>query len=230
MKNIILATLVCVGLIGCGGGTTTASDGTSGNNTQTTSTVTSDFKIDLTKVSGYSSNDSVEDQYLSVINYLRSLHIKCNDETGVSGPSGVDLQWNIHLEDAAQEHSNDMANSHFFAHAGSGTSNDITGQTFTPSRQSSPADRVARQGYDYSITGENIFVKYTHPNEADNIVWVEAMEGWMTSTTGHCSNIMNHDYRDFAMAEVRGEENRIFSDGVTRLAKTSYWTQSFAAK
>ena len=179
---------------------------------------------------GYSVDDPIEDQYLAVVNYLRGLRIKCNDTKGFEGPVGVDLQWNGLLEDAAQEHSDDMAKSAHFDHLGSGTENDITGQTFDPPRQSTVAERIERAGYQWTTYGENIAMRWSYPDKPSNTAWVRAMEDWMKSKTGHCSNIMNPDFRDFGMAESRGVEEKVFSDGNTYLVNTAYWTQNFGAQ
>ena len=191
--------------------------------------VDANFSIDLTQVAGYSANDPIEDQYLSVINYLRGLHIKCNDPTALEGPVGSDLVWNTFLTDSSQEHSEDMLSTGIFTHEGTGTRTDITGQTFTPTRKSTPFERMTRNGYSYITAGENIAYRAAYPT-LPNDAWVRAMEGWMTSHTGHCSNIMNPDFIDFGMAESRGTRAILFSDGVTRDAPAAYWTQNFGAE
>jgi len=218
MKNIALYSFVCFTLIGCGGG---------GNSFSSDVSIIGDnFSIDLTKVSGYRANDSKEDRFLTVINYLRSLHIKCNDSEGREGPVGIDLEWNTLLNDAAQEHSDDMLATGIFSHDGSGKQTDITGQTSTPSKKSNPFERMNYHGYIYDNAGENISTRANTESFSDT-VWVGAFEGLMKSSTGHCSNIMSPDFRDFAMAESLGMREVSFNGNVTRMANVGYWTQNF---
>jgi len=198
------------------------------DNSETT-VINDDFTIDLSQIDDYHANDPIEDQYLAVINYLRSLHIKCNDASGLEGPVGIDLIRNTFLENSAKEHSDDMLATGQFAHDGSGTQNDITGQTFTPARASTPFERMVHNGYNYSLAGENIAYRAAYPELASD-AWVRAIEDLMKSHSGHCSNIMNPNFRDFGMAEARGVESIQFSDGVTREVPTAYWTQNFGAQ
>jgi len=85
MKKPLLyssAAIVLLLLSACGGGSTFSA----GSNAPV---VDNSFSIDLSKVSGYSSTDPIEDQYLAVVNYLRSQHLQCNDHLGISGPSNA---------------------------------------------------------------------------------------------------------------------------------------------
>jgi len=194
--------------------------------------IISPSEINLTKaiqegnIIGYDATDPVEDQYLAVINYLRSLKVKCNDSEGFEGPVGSDLEWNALLENAAKEHSQDMLLSEHYGHEGSGTAFDITGQAIDPVSQSTPFERMIYNGYDYSTASENIAMTAKYPNlESD--AWITTMEAWMKSDTGHCSNIMNPNFTDFGMYESRGTSDFTFSDGVTRTSPVAYWTQNF---
>ena len=191
--------------------------------------IDNNFTIDLSVVANYNANDSIEEQYLSVVNHLRSLRIKCNDASGFNGPVGRDLTWNTFLKDAAKEHSDDMLANNNMTHAGSGTQSDITGQTFNPAKASTASERMNSQGYDWIRSGENISHSAAYPKLSET-AWIQAMEGWMKSHTGHCSNIMNPNFRDFGMAEARGTSDVIFSDGVTRTAPVAYWTQNFGTQ
>ena len=234
IKKIYLPMLMGVLLAGCGGGSTpvdattledtttsTASTSTMPTvpSTTTVPMITSDFKINLADVEGYSTNDTIEDQYLSVINHLRSLSIECNDSHAYSGPSGVDMQWNVLLSDAAEEHSEDMRIAEHYAHDGSGTDSDITGQTFTPTRASKFYERIEHNGFNGS-SAENIAIYASTPTQAQSDKWVTIMEAWMTSTTGHCSNIMNPSLTEFGMHESRADVN---GTGWYKV----YWTQNF---
>ena len=193
---------------GCGG---------SSNNSTGAAVVDSSFSIDLNKVSGYNSSDPIEDQYLAVINYLRSQHLKCNDHLGIEGPSAP-LTWNADLAAAALEHSRDMNISGHYGHTGSATSSDITGTHV--GHASTFSERITYNGYSGNTTGENIANSASKPNPVPNDYWVRVIEGWMKSTSGHCSNIMYPDFEDFGMAEVRADVN------ATGWYLT-YWTQNF---
>ena len=189
---------------GCGGG------GNDSRDSGGTGVVGNSFSIDLNKVSGYNSSDPIEDQYLAVINYLRSQHLKCNDHLGIEGPSAP-LTWNADLADAALEHSQDMNISGHYGHIGSGTPSDITG-TYV-GHASTFTERIIYNGYGGNTTGENI--ANVTSNSIPNDYWVTVMEEWMKSTSGHCSNIMHPSFEDFGMAEVRADGN------------ATYWTQNF---
>lgn len=231
---VFLMLLLLLFQIGCSGSSDNkkevSSPGSASNlDTSTTpSTLVSaeNFRIDLSKVSGYETGASKEDRFLSVVNYIRTLAIKCNDTSGLSGPVNVALLWNGLLNEAAQEHSDDMLATRTFSHSGSGTNSDVTGQTFSPVRASTPFERMRYHDYNYVTAAENIASRSTYPKLSD-ASWVKAFEGWVTSKTGHCSNIMNPKFRDFGMAESLGKKNIRFDDGVTRAADVAYWTQKF---
>jgi len=234
MKKIGFYSLVCLFLIGCGGGGTTTPD-----DSVTPPIVKDDVNTILAKDLNLTKdiNDgklvidtsaSIEDQYLKVINYLRSLKIKCNDSHAEEGPVNS-IMWHTLLADAAKEHSDDMNTSGVYSHDGSGTVSDITGQTFTPIRKSKPHERVKLQNYNYVITGENIAFAASYPKLSVS-AWVSTMEGWMKSDEGHCSNIMNPNFKEFGMSEIRGRKDVTFKDGVTRNSPVAYWTQSFGAR
>ncbi len=175
------------------------------------------------KIGGYNKNDPIEDQYLAVINYFRSLKIECNDPFAITGPSGKDMTWNTFLADAAQEHSEDMKLSVWYDHNGSGTINDITGQTLTPVRPSTFSQRIKRNGYNGSFVAENIAMVKAKPAAPSVNTWLKVMEGWIKSTSGHCSNIMNPDLTEFGMHESRAA---VDVNGWHKV----YWTQDFGGQ
>ena len=187
------------------------------------------FSINLEEIENYNPNDTIEDQYLTVINYLRSLHIKCNDKHALEGPVSPDLVWETLLTDSSQEHSNDMLITNNFAHNGSGQESDITGQTFNPVRASTPFERMHHHNYFYTRAGENIAYRAAYPILKSD-AWVRAMEDWMKSHTGHCSNIMNPSFHDFGMVEARGTKPMVLSNGITRDVPIAYWTQNFGTR
>jgi len=201
-----------------------------------TKLIDKNFKIDINKIKNYDSSASIEEQYLTVINYLRSLKVKCHDENAFEGPVGSDLIWNVLLEDSSKEHSDDMSLNKIFTHDGTGKTSDITGQSFNPPRKSDPFERMKAHGYNYLSAGENIaYSEGTTFAIGDSIsdplsdkAWIDAMEGWMKSETGHCSNIMNPDFIEFGMAETRDVKK--FYDkniGEWLIESTAFWTQNF---
>ena len=100
------------------------------------------------------------------------------------------------LTAAAQTHANDMARQRFLEHTGS--------------NGSTPAKRIARQGYRYELVGENIAAG---PGSADEVV-----SGWLKSP-GHCANIMSPGFMEMGVACALNQNDEY---GV-------YWAQVFAA-
>lgn len=115
------------------------------------------------------------DDTLRLVNAHRAAGASCGDH-GSFAPAGP-LAWNGRLEQAALDHSADMATHDYFAHASQ------DGRT--------PADRVSATGYAWSSIGENIAAGY--PDVA------AVVEGWMKSP-GHCANIMGATFREVGMA------------------------------
>ena len=217
----LLMVLGSVFMIGCGGGG--GNPGAGNGNPGAGNAINIDLEKDIKdgKVTGYDATDPIEDQYLAVINYLRGTKIQCDDPDARKGPTGIDMQWNTFLADAAKEHSEDMKLSVHYAHDGSGTVNDTTGQTLTPVRASKFHERISRNGYSTSPTAENIAMSnanYVLPND----YWIKIMEGWIKSKKGHCSNIMDPQLIDFGMHESRAN---IDGNGIYN----TYWTQDFGA-
>ena len=190
------------------------------NGKDTVQTITQNFKIDVSKIEAYYDHaPTKEEKYLAVINYLRSLKIKCNDPLALSGPTAP-MEWNQLLADAAKEHDDDMRLSEHYSHEGSGTVNDITAQiTGGPSKF---YERIARTGFSSSNMSENIarVITYPTPPPSSANTWVTIMEEWMKSDHGHCSNIMNPALTKFGMHESQpikdsGDSYRV------------YWSQEF---
>ena len=106
------------------------------------------------------------------------------------------LTWNEQLAKAAYAHSQDMATHNYFDHTNRDGEN--------------PGVRIARAGYSAQTWGENIAAGYGS---------VEAViAGWIDSP-GHCANIMNGRFTEFAVAVA---ENSGTTYG-------SYWTMVLAA-
>ena len=105
------------------------------------------------------------------------------------------VEWNDLLEDAALMHSEDMAAGQFLDHTGSDGSR--------------PGDRMTEAGYSWSTYGENIASGQSSVQAA--------MNAWLNSE-GHCKNIMNSSFKEFALACRRNPEARWGG---------YYWTQVF---
>ena len=87
------------------------------------------------------------------------------------------LVWNNKLEQAAQNHSDDMNENDFFSHTGS------NGSSFM--------DRIFATGYDCNSCGENIAKGYVTEKAVIN--------AWLKSE-GYCKNIMNANFTEMGVA------------------------------
>ena len=108
------------------------------------------------------------------------------------------LKLNDRLLDAAQDHSNDMAQDDFFSHTGA------DGSTV--------GDRVRASGYQYSTAGENI--------AAGQTTAAQVVEGWMNSP-GHRANILNPNYTEI------GVGYEYLQNDTGSVNYNHYWTQVF---
>lgn len=135
----------------------------------------------------------LEQRMLVLVNGARAETRRCGDKVfAATGP----VRWNDTLELAAAGHAADMAANNYFSHTGrDGTT---------------PAQRVARAGYQYTMTGENIAAGQLTPEQA--------VAGWIKSP-GHCANLMQAGYRDMAVSYAINARSRL---GV-------YWVQQFGA-
>jgi len=133
----------------------------------------------------------VEQRTLALVNEARAEPRRCGDKAfGAARP----VRWNETLEKAAARHAADMAANDYFSHTGR------DGAT--------PAQRVARAGYRYRMTGENIASGQVSPEAA--------IAGWIKSP-GHCANLMNGAYTEMG---VSFSVNAASTMGV-------YWVQLF---
>lgn len=130
-------------------------------------------------------------EVLGLVNDARSTGYDCGSE-GVFGPA-PSLSWNDKLGRAAQGHANDMASNDFMSHTGSDGS--------------TAAQRITREGYEWSAIGENVAAGQASPQEV--------MQSWLSSP-GHCANIMDPSFVHMGIARAQGG-----SYGV-------YWAQTFA--
>jgi uncharacterized protein YkwD len=120
-----------------------------------------------------------------------------NAERAAAGCPAMTL--NSKLSAAAQGHAQDMVQNDFYAHRGSDNATNGT--------------RITRQGYLWSMAGENITAGYTTAESA--------MASWLTSP-GHRANIINCSYREMGVGYTY-EPN----DGGL-ITWRHYWVQVFA--
>ncbi len=155
-------------------------------------------------------SDEQREEFLEAINAARADTQDCGEE-GVFDPAPA-LTWNNMLDNAAYEHSNDMAQSDTFSHDGSGTASDVTAVEENLDRGSKFYERIKHNGYiNYRAVGENIAAGFENAQEV--------VEAWLESDH-HCANLMNPKYKEVGMALVEkvGTKYRF------------YWSQEFGGK
>jgi len=130
---------------------------------------------------------------LALVNQTRAAGTTC---TGVAMPPVSALTMSSVLRQVARAHAEDMATNDFFAHK------NLSGQ--------SPADRVTAAGYDWSAVGENI--------AGGKSTAEETMQQWLTSTEGHCENIMSDKYTEIGVGYAYSETHQY----------KYLWVQNFA--
>ena len=108
------------------------------------------------------------------------------------------LQIDSQLSQAAQVHTQSMANDDFFSHYG------VDG--------SSPFERIQDTGYQYLAAAENIAAGYQTPEAV--------VEAWMGSA-GHRANILNSD-----LTEI-GVGYECLANDTGSVNYNSYWTTTF---
>lgn len=109
------------------------------------------------------------------------------------------LQIDRQLTQAAQAHTESMADNDFYSHTGVDNS--------------SPFDRIQNTGYQYLTAAENIAAGYQTPEAV--------VQAWMGSTE-HRANILNSDLTEIGV----GYEYLAIDTGLVNYH--SYWTTSFA--
>jgi uncharacterized protein YkwD len=120
---------------------------------------------------------------LKLINQARAKGRTCKDEKLNEGffPAAKPVGWNIKLEAAARNHSSDMQQKNYFAHA---SPSGVTLQK-----------RLERVGYVWRMIGENI--------AAGQPTLERAVEGWIGSA-GHCAVLMNAEFSQMGLGRVDG--------------------------
>ena len=129
---------------------------------------------------------------LDLVNRARATPRNCGNQ---AFKAARPVRWNDTLAGASRLHAEDMARHNYFSHGGRDGSN--------------PAQRVARAGYRYRATGENIAAGTQM--QAD-----EAVAGWIKSP-GHCANLMNPAFTEMGVAFAINAASEM---GI-------YWAQAF---
>lgn len=122
---------------------------------------------------------------LDLVNEQRGKGCKCG---ATDMPAVPLLAWNVKLEQAAKNHSQDMFSNNFFSHTGSNGSN--AGQ------------RINLAGYQWSSWGENI----ANGQSTEEIV----MQEWLKSE-GHCKNIMNSKFKEMGAGRSGNLWTQVFA-------------------
>lgn len=153
---------------------------------------------------------ALRQEYLDLLNAARAETQDCGS-MGVFDPAPA-LSWNVRLDNAAYEHSYDMAQSNTFAHTGSGTATDTTAQDQALGRGSSFSERIKNNGYtQYRKAGENIGAGYATAQEV--------VDAWLASDH-HCANLMDPAFTEVGMALVEKADSDY----------GFYWSQELAGR
>lgn len=136
--------------------------------------------------------DMLIDDLITAVNAARSEAQVCQ---GVPFPAVSPLTNNLRLQNAAVNHSDDMAVFNFFSHTGS---NGLTG-----------GGRADVQGYLWTVVGENLAAGYSDPEEV--------VEAWLASDQGHCENLMNPQMLEMGGACKTGGVLNLFENYWTLL-------------
>lgn len=142
-----------------------------------------------------------EQSVLDAVNSARALR-------AASGESCPPLTISPQLQNAAREHSLDMAQRNFFSH--------------TNPDGASPFDRAKAAGYTGSRMAENIAAGYPTPSDA--------VEGWLNSP-GHRTNMLNCTYTETGIgyAYDSGDGANVVQGMTTGGPYFFYWTEVFGA-
>jgi uncharacterized protein YkwD len=128
---------------------------------------------------GLNGSGGFQAEVLQRVNALRAAGAVCGTTTYAAA---APLNWNNLLQQAASDHSGDMAQHNYFSH------DSLDGKTF--------AQRLTDAGYSYSAAGENI---------AANDTTVELVVNQWLNSPAHCVNMMNPIYRDIGVACARSD-------------------------
>jgi uncharacterized protein YkwD len=122
---------------------------------------------------------------LKLINQARATGRTCKDDKSNEGyfPAVKPVGWNLKLEASARNHSTDMKQRNYFAHA---SPSGVTLQK-----------RLETVGYVWQTIGENI--------AAGQPTLERAVEGWIGSAD-HCVVLMKADFTQMGLGRVDGSE------------------------
>jgi uncharacterized protein YkwD len=130
-------------------------------------------------------------EMLSLVNAARARGGVCGT---VAFPASSPLRYDALLEQAAQKHSEDMNAANELGHVSP------VGSIYNPAG-SVLRDRINREGYNWSMIGENI--AWNYPSVP------ELVAAWLESPH-HCENILNPEFTEVGFGKAG-----------------SYWTQNF---
>lgn len=121
----------------------------------------------------------IEAEVLHRVNALRAIGAVCGTTIYAAA---APLSWNTQLQQAASDHSSDMAQNNYFSHK--------------HRDGSTPAQRIRAAGYNSAYVGENI--------AAGQPTVEKVLTTWMHSPE-HCKNLMNPKFRNVAVACARND-------------------------
>ena len=126
---------------------------------------------------------------LRLINQARATGRTCKDDKLNEGffAAAKPVGWNLKLETAARNHSTDMRQKNYFAHA---SPSGVTLQK-----------RLEKVGYVWRLIGENI--------AAGQPTIERAVDGWIGSA-GHCAVLMNAEFTQMGLARVEGSSENTY--------------------
>jgi uncharacterized protein YkwD len=126
---------------------------------------------------------------LRLVNQARATGRTCKDDKLNEGyfAAAKPVGWNLKLETSARNHSSDMQQKNYFAHA---SPSGVTLQK-----------RLEKVGYVWRLIGENI--------AAGQPTLERAMTGWIGSA-GHCAVLMNPDFTQMGLARIDGATDNSF--------------------
>jgi len=124
-------------------------------------------------------------QMLQLVNQARAAGANCGT-SGTFGPT-TPLTLNAQLNNAAQAHSQDQANTNTMSHTGSDGSD--------------PGQRITAAGYNWQDWGENVAYGYADVTSV--------MQAWMNSP-GHCANIMDPVFTNIGVGEAAATNGTLY--------------------
>ena len=134
------------------------------------------------------------EKLIAATNEARSTSTDCNSGTYPAAPP---VKGDGELHEAAQKHADRMASRGFFAHD-------------DPFDDSTPKSRVDATDFTGRFSGENI--------AAGGATAEATVQQWLTSTSGHCRNLMNPDHTHMGAGYTEGSGGSQFP---------TYWVQVF---